>query len=204
MKEELLAQLTQDEKLEVLAATIEGVAKDVALIKQVLVDAGADQPSVPRDIWTDAFDIASEPDGLDHPLTSFDGARLAEYLVFARSPLNGSRVYPDPRRIGLAGKIAYGQTDVDAPGARYLDLCAKWAVDHDVAIAAILAGLVDPYDTSFGARLERDVAMLAGTYKAETLPTGEILNRWVPRTLEDIYRRLMPSGSGGTASGNEG
>lgn len=199
-----MGQLTQDEKLEVLAATIEGVAKDVALIKQVLVDAGADQPSVPRDIWTDAFDLSFEPDGLDQPLVSFDAARLAEYLVFARSPLNGSRVYPDPKRISLAGKIAYGQTDVDAQGARYLELCAKWAVDHDVAIAALLAGLVDPFDASFGARLEQDVAHLAGTIKPETVD-GQVIPRFVPLTLEGVYRKLMPSGSGGQAGqGGEG
>lgn len=205
-KEQLLAtNVTDAEKLDLLLAVAEQTARDVADVRQVLVTyqepATDDEPT---DIWDAAFNSAEEPAGLDVPLESYDAARFAQYLVYQRSILNGTRVYPDRRRVLLARALVTGGL-LDAQGEVYADLVIKWQVDRDVAIAALLTGLVDPYDTSFSARLERDVAQLAGTIKPETLSTGEVIPRFQRLDLEGVYRKLMPSGSGGQAGqGGEG
>lgn len=197
--------ISDTEKLDVLLAVAEQTARDVADVRQVLVtyqEPATDE--APTDIWEAAFSLAEEPAGLDVPLESFDAARFAEYCMFARSVLNGTKLYPDPRRVDLARALATGGP-IDAQGEVYADLVTKWQVDSDVAIAALLTGLVDPYDVSFGARLERDVAQLAGTIHPETLSTGEVIPRFQRLDLEGVYRKLMPSGSGGQAGqGGEG
>lgn len=202
-KETLLnTQVTDAEKLDLLLVLAEQQARDIATVKQVLVTYQAEQEEMPKDVWADAFTLAEEPPGLDQPLTSFEPMTVARYAVFGRSVLNGSRIYPDPRRVALAKALALG-TDIDAQGQTYLDLLVKWEVDRDVAIFALLTGLVDPYEGGFSARLERDVAALAGTYKPETLSDGTVVNRFVRLDFEGAYKLLLPSGSGGTASGNE-
>lgn len=203
-KETLLnTQVTDAEKLDLLLVLAEQQARDIATVKGVLVTYQAEQEEMPKDVWADAFTLAAEPPGLDQPLTSFEPMTVARYAVFGRSVVNGSKTYPDPRRVALAKALALG-TDLDAQGEAYIELLAKWEVDRDVAILALLTGLVDPYDTSFDARIERDVAQLAGTVKPETLSTGEVIPRFVRLDFEGCYKRLLPSGSGGTASGNEG
>ncbi len=195
-KEKLMGtDLSQDEKLDIFAATMESVAKDVRDIKAALVTYQAEQT---EDHWAVAFGLVEEPLGLDVALDVFSPERAALYAVFGRSVINGSRTYARADCVTLASTLTFG-TAIDADGQRYLDLCVKYGVDRDVAIYAPLTGLVDPYEGGLGARLERDVAALAGTYKPETLSDGTVVSRWVPLTFEGAYRRLLPSGSGGQA-----
>ena len=204
-KETLLnTQVTDAEKLDLLLVLAEQQARDIATVKGVLVTYQAEQEEMPKDVWADAFTLTAEPPGLDQPLTAFEPMTVARYAVFGRSVLNGSKLSPDPRRIALAKALALG-TDLDAHGEAYVELLAKWGVDRDVAILALLTGLVDPYEGGFSARLEKDVAQLAGTVKPETLSTGEVIPRFVRLDFEGCYKRLLPSGSGGQAGqGGEG
>lgn len=195
-KEKLMGtDLSQDEKLDIFAATMESVAKDVRDIKAALVTYQAEQT---EDHWAAAFGLTEEPAGLDVPLETFSPEKAALYAVFERSVINGSRTFVKSDCVTLASTLTFG-TAIDADGQRYLDLCVKYSVDRDVAIFALLTGLVDPYEGGFTARLERDVAALAGTYKPETLSDGTVVSRWIPLTFEGAYKRLLPSGSGGQA-----
>jgi len=153
---------------------------------------------VRRDQWAAAFGITEAPLGLDVAVDVFAPERAALYAVFERSVINGSRTFVKSDCVSLAHNLVMGNA-LGEPGQKYLDLCVKYSVDRDVAIYALLTGLVDPYEGGFGARLERDVAMLAGTVKPETLSDGTVVSRWVPLTFEGAYRKLLPSGSGGQA-----
>lgn len=187
--------LSQEEKLDIFAATMEGVAKDVRDIKAALVTYQAEQT---EDHWAAAYALTEEPDGLDVPLETFSPERASLYAVFARSVINGSATFPRTACVTLARALALG-TDIDAAGQVYLDLLVKWEVDRDVAIFALLTGLVDPYEGGFSARLEKDVAALAGTVKPESLSDGTVVSRFVRLDFEGAYRKLLPSGSGGQA-----
>lgn len=195
-KEKLMGtDLSQDEKLDIFAATMESVAKDVRDIKAALVTYQAEQT---EDHWAAAFGLTEEPAGLDVPLDVFTPERAALYAVFERSVINGSRTFVKSDCVTLASTLTFG-TAIDETGQKYLDLCVKYSVDRDVAIYSLLTGLVNPYEGGLGARLERDVSALAGTYKPETLSDGTVVSRWVPLTFEGAYKRLLPSGSGGQA-----
>ncbi len=197
--------ISDTEKLDVLLAVAEQSARDIADVKTVLVTYQEPAANEPTDIWEAAFGLAEELEGLDRSLGPFDPVMFAQYCVFGRSVINGAKLYPDQRRVDLARALATGGGFSDSYELLYADLVSKWQVDRDVAIAALLTGLVDPYDTSFNARLERDVAALAGTIKPETLSTGEVIPRFVRLDMEGLYRRLLPSGSGGQAGqGGEG
>lgn len=201
-KETLLEQtsLSLDEKLDILAAAIETIGRDVAELKSAVL-APPPPADTPQDHWSLALAQTEEPAGLDVPLTSFDPVRAAEYAVWRRSPINGAKVGSDEqhaRALTLVRAIYHATTveEITDPLARrYYEIASRAGASIDVILWAPLVEMVDLWPGPLTHIDWSAVTALAGVYKQDGFH---------PLTWEDAFNKQFPVQGGTPGQPTEG